>query len=198
MPHLWPTVHGGCFLFNAVTLELHNITIISSTFSPHDISFNRKWWYYVYILNNQATDQELWHYTLYDVHTWSSVNSLVDRLPHGVIDVVISPQTLETLLLISKSCHDIIISYCAALMPIITPTPTHTQFNCCGVVNYTDWMRFLSLPPRIPRSCCPDRAADDQAGCQDFVTKASQRAPQHDPCLLELLHLRTRVCPFNR
>jgi len=48
----------AAFSSNAVTLELHDIiiiTIISSTFSPHDISFNRMWWYYVYILNNQAS-----------------------------------------------------------------------------------------------------------------------------------------------
>lgn len=116
----WQEVHPVCVVDHSTAIELcmcgcgcgcdygHKYCTISTS-SPHDIPFNRRWWYYVHILNNQASrDQELWQYTLYDVHTWSSVNSLIDRLPHGVIDFVITPQTLLPIL---KSCHNIIVPW---------------------------------------------------------------------------------------
>lgn len=147
VPHLWLTVHGGCFLFKC--------------------SHSRAAWYYDYIIHFFTTRYTLQqnvmilclHIKQPGKQTRSCGTTLCmmctleaqwipDRLPHGVMDVVILPQTLETFLQISKSCHDIIISCCAALMPIITPHPhphIHSSIAVEWSTTQTGWASCHSL-----------------------------------------------------
>ena len=47
----------------------------------------------------------------------------------------------------------------------------HVRFNCCGVVNFTEWRdEFLRPPPRLPTSCCSNVS---QENCWTYLVQRS-------------------------